>query len=300
MAAQDSIRYLRVSTYCGMVPLAFNAAVFLFWCLFRSDVLVVTWFIAFLVGLAVVLVGTICLIVATVPKILRKHSSWPISGLRTLATAAILLSYFPTSAITAASYLQLSREPSVDILEAAGRKNYRLEEVRQFLDNDPTSVNARDDDGYTALHHAAMRNREDVAELLISRGADIEIKTAYAGETALHCAASTAASVPIISALIAAGADVNARSRHGNTPLHIAAEPAEIEAVKALLEHGADVNAMNGEGKTPLDLASDQLQIQLSPTAFDPERWRECIRLLRRRGAISANSEQPHDPASPD
>ena len=138
MAAQDSIRYLRMSAYCGVVPIAFNAAIFLLWCLFRSEVFVVTWMIAFLVGLAVVLLGTICLIIAAVRKIVRKQSSWPISGLRTLATVAVLFAYFPTSAFTAASFFRLSRQPSIDIVDAAGRKHYSLEEVNQFLDDAPS------------------------------------------------------------------------------------------------------------------------------------------------------------------
>ncbi len=44
-------------------------------------------------------------------------------------------------------------------------------------------------------------------------------------------------------ALVAAGADVNARSKQGITPLHLAAQSALPEVVSFLLAHRADVNA---------------------------------------------------------
>lgn len=296
MAVKDSIRYARMSTYCGVGPIVFNAAIFLFWYLFRSDSLVVTWMIAFIAGLAVVLVGTICLLVATVHRIVRKQSSWPMSGLRTLATVTFLFAYFPTSAITASSYLELSRRPSVDVVDAAGRKNYKIEEVTQFLDDDPSCVNARDEFGETALHVAANRKRLELVKLLIARGADVQFKTASEfGETALHQATDNQ-SVPIIDVLIETGVDPNTKNKLGSTPLHYAAEWAHVEVVKALLGHGADVNATDGDGKTPLDLAAAQLRRQ----SFQQETWIECVRLLKERGGKLADSEQPPRPASLD
>ncbi len=52
--------------------------------------------------------------------------------------------------------------------------------------------------------------------------------------------------------LLAHGADVNARDKFENTPLHWAAVYNGLEAAKALLTHGADVNARNQWGDTPL------------------------------------------------
>ena len=59
-----------------------------------------------------------------------------------------------------------------------------------------------------------------------------------------------------IRALLAGGADVNARAKHKLTPLHLAATYDDIVAVRALIEGGADVHA-HAEGKfTPLHYAA--------------------------------------------
>jgi ankyrin repeat protein len=61
---------------------------------------------------------------------------------------------------------------------------------------------------------------------------------------------------PIVAALIAAGADVNARfhGAHTETPLHWAASSDDVEALDALLDAGADIDAPGAVigGGTPL------------------------------------------------
>ena len=71
--------------------------------------------------------------------------------------------------------------------------------------------------------------------------------------------------VPSLTALLDAGADIEARDAAGRTPLHLAAAwnggPARIEALLAV---GADIGARSQDGWTPLHLAASMVYDGLS------------------------------------
>src|SRR5262245_12089585 len=52
-------------------------------------------------------------------------------------------------------------------------------------------------------------------------------------------------------ALRAAGADINAQDRHGETALHEAASVGDLDLVGILISAGADVNVQDEWGQTP-------------------------------------------------
>ena len=54
-------------------------------------------------------------------------------------------------------------------------------------------------------------------------------------------------------ALLAGGADINAKAALGGTPLHLAAWFGHMETVLTLLAAGADVSAPTSGGTTPLN-----------------------------------------------
>jgi ankyrin repeat protein len=56
-----------------------------------------------------------------------------------------------------------------------------------------------------------------------------------------------------MAALLARGAEVEARNAYGWTPLHVAAVGGDPAVVALLLQHGADVHAESHIGTTPLD-----------------------------------------------
>ena len=139
-------------------------------------------------------------------------------------------------------------------------------------------TNAKDENGATALHHAAGNGHKEAAELLIAKGADMAAKDNRSGSTPLHWAAYRGRE-KVVEVLIAKGAEVNAKAENGNTPLdlavnneevatllrkhggklgsiHAAARAGNDEAVKEFLAAGADVNAKNNNGLTPLDVAT--------------------------------------------
>ncbi|MEJ2421415.1 MAG: ankyrin repeat domain-containing protein, partial [Acidobacteriota bacterium] len=109
------------------------------------------------------------------------------------------------------------------------------------------------DDGYRAAHFAARRGATGVLKILIAHGADIEARDDLA-ETPLHLAA--ARNVAACLTLLEAGANVHARTEAGWTPLHLAALNGRPANCEALIKAGADVEARGKFGRTPLHLAA--------------------------------------------
>ena len=66
-----------------------------------------------------------------------------------------------------------AKAPDISIHEAAGKGN--IEPVKQHLAAG-TDVNAKDEEGWTALVYAIVKDREKIVELLIANGADVNAK----------------------------------------------------------------------------------------------------------------------------
>ena len=90
-----------------------------------------------------------------------------------------------------------------------------------------------------SLRSTVWRGRTGFVQELLALGADPNYRTVYCGWRPIHYAAWN--DYPkIISMLVEAGADMNARTEYGETPLHLAAVKASNEAIKQLLAGGAD------------------------------------------------------------
>ena len=122
-----------------------------------------------------------------------------------------------------------------DAMERAGP-----DQVRRLLERgvDPNSPQA---DGMTAMHWAAYRDDEAMAELLVANGAEPDLANRY-GVTALSLASENG-NAAIVELLLEAGADPNRAVRGGETPLMTASRTGRIDAVRALLARGAEVGA---------------------------------------------------------
>ena len=104
---------------------------------------------------------------------------------------------------------------------------------------------------------AAKRGHLNALTLLIKHGAhDVDLQDSD-GYTALHYAVySSDISCEILSCLIGIGADVNARTNNGVTPLMIAAEEGHINGVTSLVKCGANVDLQDKYGNTALHYAA--------------------------------------------
>ncbi len=147
--------------------------------------------------------------------------------------------------------------PGLDIFEAAALG--RAERVLELLAGEPSLAGSRSPDGFTALHYPAFFGRGDAvgaSRALLAAGADVNARSANdLSVLPLHSAVAGDHD-DVVAVLLDAGADVNATQRHGWTPLHGAAQNGVDATVDRLLAGGADRAARNDDGKSAADLAA--------------------------------------------
>ena len=167
--------------------------------------------------------------------------------------------------------------PDISIHKAVSEKN--IQAVKQHLAAG-TDVNAKGlNNAKTPLHIAANVGHNEITELLIANGADVNAKSLHS-QTPLHNAA-VYGQKDFVELLIANGADVNATKGAGGTALHSAANFGHKEVVELLITTGADVNAKEEDGRTPLDSSERDFE---DDSPEDKTKKKEIADLLRKHG----------------
>jgi ankyrin repeat protein len=87
------------------------------------------------------------------------------------------------------------------------------------------NIDAKDNNGVTALHWAIGKDKTPLAKFLIEKGANVNLSIE------------------------------SMKGLEGITPLHLAAGHGNLELVKLILSKGANPSVKSKDGKTPLDLA---------------------------------------------
>ncbi|KAF1892060.1 hypothetical protein Lal_00036414 [Lupinus albus] len=125
----------------------------------------------------------------------------------------------------------------------------QIEICKYLLEQLNLHIDSIDDDGETALIHAARQGHTHTAKYLIDRGANPTIPSNL-GATALHHAAGIG-DIELINYLLSRGVNIDLESDAG-TPLVWAAGHAQQTALSVLLQHGANPNAETDDGITPV------------------------------------------------
>jgi len=127
-------------------------------------------------------------------------------------------------------------------------------DVAAFLISKGANVHAEDKEGETPLHTAAGAGCKDVAELLITKGADVDAKKP--GYTPLSWAIWRDHK-DVIRTLLAHGADVNFKATNDDPPLHYAVWDNDKDLVELCVTHGAKLDAGDRWGWTALHYAAN-------------------------------------------
>ncbi len=173
--------------------------------------------------------------------------------------------------------------PLLQICKYGNPKKKQYAQVIEYLLSLNPDIKAEDLSGNTASHYFAQYGNSLKLEQLLNLGAEINHKNAQ-GLTPLHLAImhrknsileirrrikqynkreikldssgiayiKSALNNPVIPLLIDRGADINARDKYNETPLHKACRTMDTISIGLLIDAGADVTIKDKRGQTPL------------------------------------------------
>jgi len=140
----------------------------------------------------------------------------------------------------------------------------RLERVAALVAGNPALVGGYSDDGYPALGLAVFFGHDDVAGILMEKGADVNAASLNSQcVTPLHAAAARH-NTKLVGDLLARGADPDAAQGGGITALHEAAFHGDGEIVELLLGYGANPRQKTAAGKTSAEMAAERGHAELA------------------------------------
>ena len=127
--------------------------------------------------------------------------------------------------------------------------------VHALLSDSQCQVDAKGQDGYTALHYSCRYGHVDIVRTLVSNKASVNAMT-DSGETPLLLAAREGHDNVVHALLSDSQCLVDAKGKNGYNALHYSCRDGHVDIVKALVNHKANVNARTDSGATPLTLAA--------------------------------------------
>jgi hypothetical protein len=140
----------------------------------------------------------------------------------------------------------LPKPGRTDLMQAAYEG--KVERIVALLDAG-ASLTDVDSSGWSPLMYAAGAFTGSGQDVLLRRGADLKYKGPR-GETVLHFSALTG---NWDKELVAAGAQVNAQTDEGVTPLMVLAQGGDAKEIDTALLDGADARLKDSKGRTAMD-----------------------------------------------
>lgn len=144
------------------------------------------------------------------------------------------------------------------------------EELVELLLSRGADIEHRDKKGFTPLILAATAGHEKVVEVLLTHGANIEAQSERTKDTALSLACS-GGRYEVVEFLLNRGANKEHRNVSDYTPLSLAASGGYVNIIRLLLSHSAEINSRTGSklGISPLMLAAMNGHVAAVRTLLD-------------------------------
>jgi len=172
------------------------------------------------------------------------------------AEGSSLLQYAAYCRNNEAVELLKPHRPDLNIFEAACLGETQV--VKDLLGKEHDLINSFSADGFTILGLASFFGHAELVRYLLVSGADPDMASDNAQKvTPLHSACAIS-DFTIADMLIRRGADVNVKQAGGYTPLHSAAHNGKSDLVLLLISNGADPDARSDKGETPATLALEK------------------------------------------
>ena len=147
-------------------------------------------------------------------------------------------------------------------LIAAAMANRGLDRVAALVKAGADVNAALDQDGTTALWHAARGGNLAVVKALVGAGADVG--AAKTTGSSVLWAASLDGHAPVVAYLLEQGADHERPNNDGASPLFAAAQGGGLDVVVLLLDRGANPEAsLTNDGSTPLFVAGQKDHVDI-------------------------------------
>lgn len=151
-----------------------------------------------------------------------------------------------TESIAEIAFEYLPKPGKTKLMDAAHRGDKAALQIALAAGDKLTDVDAS---GWTLLMYAATSYSDSVLSAIVEAGVDVNARSKR-GETALMASAVTGMADED---LLNAGADVNAVNDVGMTALMLLVQRGDPDEIKTLLSAGADARKKDSEGRTALD-----------------------------------------------
>ncbi|KAJ5693002.1 hypothetical protein N7462_002425 [Penicillium macrosclerotiorum] len=155
----------------------------------------------------------------------------------------------------------------LNIAAARGENTIVLLLVEETSDK---AINTADEDGKTPLHYVARNSDGEALKALVAAGADINAKDASQATALIN--AATRGDLETAKLLLECGADMEIIDKNNDTALLASIPENYVDIARLLLEKGANVSAVETYGNAPLLLAAldghkDMVQLLLESGA---------------------------------